>query len=92
MAVQVHACAGGCAADARSLGVQFVRRMGYQTSKAMVMFRPRGDMEVLKEFPGDSTPRICPATVCDKLHVGYMIKYWLQVDDGAVRCVMLSRA
>ena len=60
--------------------------MGYHTSKAMVMFRPRDDMEVLKDFPGDDVPRICPATVCDKVHVGYMIKYWLQIDDGAVRC------
>ena len=59
--------------------------MGYQTKKKLVMFRPRGDMEVMTEFPGLSVPRICPATVCDKLHCGYMIKYWLQVDDGAVR-------
>ena len=43
---------------------------------------------MLKEFPGDGVPRICPATVCDKLHIGYMIKYWLQVDDGAVRCTI----
>ena len=64
--------------------MQFVRKMGYQTKKKLVMFRPRGDMEVMKEFPGASVPRICPATVCDKLHAGYMIKYWLQVDDGAV--------
>ena len=39
----------------------------------------------LQEFPGDAAPRICPATVCDKLHVGYMVKYWLQIDDGEVR-------
>ena len=31
-----------------NLLAQFVRRMGYQTDKTMVMFRPRGDMEVLK--------------------------------------------
>ena len=65
---------------------QFVRRMGYQTSKPLVMFRPRGDMEVLKQYPGaGAAQRICPATVCDKLNIGYMVKYWLQTDDGSVR-------
>ena len=70
---------------------QFVRRMGYQTSKPLVMFRPRGDMEVLKQYPGaGAAQRICPATVCDKLNIGYMVKYWLQTDDGSVRTRTLS--
>ena len=65
---------------------QFVRRMGFQSAKPLVMFRARGDMEVLKQYPGTgAAQRICPATVCDKLNVGYMVKYWLQTDDGSVR-------
>ena len=60
--------------------------MGFQTAKPLVMFRPRGDMEVLQQYPGgDAARRLCPATVCDKLNVGYMVKYWLQTDDGSVR-------
>ncbi len=60
--------------------------MGFQTAKPLVMFRPRGDMEVLKQYPGgDAARRLCPATVCDKLNIGYMVKYWLQTDDGSVR-------
>ena len=31
------------------------------------------------------TPKPCPVTVADRLDVGYMIKYRLQFDDGAVR-------
>ena len=41
---------------------------------------------MLKQYPGaGAAQRICPATVCDKLNIGYMVKYWLQTDDGSVR-------
>jgi hypothetical protein len=69
--------------------VQFVRRMGFRSPKPLVMFRPRGDMAVQKRPPTaatspDGSPAAFPIRVADRMDVGYMIKYRLQFDDGAV--------
>jgi hypothetical protein len=58
--------------------------MGFQTKKPLVMFRPRGDITLLKSFPAEE-PRVAAAVVSDKVNVGWMVKYWLEFDDGVVR-------
>ncbi len=59
--------------------------MGFFSPKPLVMFRPRGDMTVSKQPPTQTGPATSsPVTVVDRLDVGYMIKYRLQFDDGAV--------
>lgn len=64
--------------------------MGFRSPKPLVMFRPRGDMAVQKRPPTaatapDGSPAAFPIRVADRMDVGYMIKYRLQFDDGAVR-------
>ena len=68
-----------------SAAAQFVRRMGFASAKPLAMFRPRGNMTVDKSPPAPGAPPFSPATVADRLDVGYLIKYRLQFDDGAVR-------
>lgn len=69
--------------------------MGFRSPKPLVMFRPRGDMAVQKRPPTaatapDGSPAAFPIRVADRMDVGYMIKYRLQFDDGAVRVGLIK--
>ena len=71
--------------------------MGFRSPKPLVMFRPRGDMAVQKRPPTaatspDGSPAAFPIRVADRMDVGYMIKYRLQFDDGAVRVGLTNQS
>lgn len=55
----------------------FVKRMGVVTEKAHVMVQPT--VLVMREAP--ETKRTCPATIVDKINVGWLVKYFLVFDD-----------
>ena len=66
-------------------GLQFVKKMGVVTEKAHVMVQPT--VLVMREAP--ETKRTCPATIVDKINVGWLVKYFLVFDDDVVS-LMLS--
>eukprot|EP00210_Caulerpa_lentillifera_P008306 g7926.t1 len=53
------------------------KRLGYHTDKPLVMFRLE-DVEISTKIP---TGKFCPATVADRYHLGFKIKYKIRFDD-----------
>ena len=41
-------------------------------------------MQVSREVPQPDMPRFAPATVSDRIDIGFSIKYMLKFDDGVV--------
>lgn len=41
-------------------------------------------MQVSKEVPQPDMPKFAPATVSDRIDIGFSIKYMLKFDDGVV--------
>lgn len=66
-------------------GLQFVKRMGVVTEKAHVMVQPT--VLVMREAP--ETKRTCPATIVDKINVGWLVKYFLVFDDDVVSLTLI---
>lgn len=64
-----------------SLCVQFVKKMGIVTEKSHVMVQPT--ILVMKKAPEGKTT--VPATIQDKLNVGWLVKYFLIFDDNQVQ-------
>ncbi len=62
--------------------LQFVRRMGVTTDKPYVMCRP-SEAIIMKAFP-EEEPLICPATVADRVNMGWAVRYYLTFDDDVV--------
>lgn len=56
--------------------------MGVVTDKPYVMCRP-GDALIMKEYPVDD-PQVVPATVADRVNMGWAVRYYLTFDDGVV--------
>lgn len=56
---------------------QFVKRMGVFTEKTHVMVQPT--VLIMREVP--KTKCTSPATIVDKLNVGWLVKYFLVFDD-----------
>ena len=56
--------------------------MGVVTQKSHVMVQPT--MIVMRERPESRTT--CPATIVDKLNVGWLVKFFLEFDDDVVSC------
>lgn len=55
----------------------FMRRLGYETDKPLVMMRPE-DVKVFVEMPDGPC---CPVTVADRYDMGFVIKFRLLFDD-----------
>ncbi|GAB4816929.1 hypothetical protein N2152v2_003975 [Parachlorella kessleri] len=68
---------------------QFVRRMGVTTDKPYVMCRPSHAL-ILKVFP-EEEPTICPASVADRVNMGWAVRYYLKFDDGVDFEFVVSR-
>lgn len=62
------------------VGMQFVKRMGVFTEKTHVMVQPT--VLIMREVP--KTKCTSPATIVDKLNVGWLVKYFLVFDDDVV--------
>ena len=60
--------------------IQFVKKMGMKTEKSHVMVQPT--VVIMREVP--ETKATCPATIVDKLNVGWLVKYFLVFDDDVV--------
>lgn len=60
--------------------LQFVKRLGMKTEKSHVMVQPT--VVIMREVP--ETKSTCPATIVDKLNVGWLVKYFLVFDDDVV--------
>ena len=60
--------------------IQFVKKMGMKTEKSHVMVQPT--VVIMREVP--ETKSTCPATIVDKLNVGWLVKYFLVFDDDVV--------
>ena len=67
---------------------QLAKRMGIGAGQPLVMFRP-SKVEMYRQVPPEGDRSVCPATISDKLHIGWMVKYELTCDDGVVRCVFV---
>lgn len=63
-----------------SMCVQFVKKMGIVTDKSHVMVQPT--IIVMKNAPDGK--HTVPATIQDKLNVGWLVKYFLIFDDNQV--------
>lgn len=59
---------------------QLAKRMGVVAQKPYLMCRP-AEAAVFKEFSADLPP-CCPATVADRVHMGWAVRYYLEFDDG----------
>lgn len=58
-----------------------IRKLGFRTDKESVLVRP-GDIEMFRigdEPPGET--RLCPATVIEKIHMGWAVHYKMEFDD-----------
>lgn len=63
---------------------QLARRLALGSQdKPLVMFRP-SRVEMYRQVPPEGDRSVCPATISDKLHIGWMVKYELTCDDGVV--------
>lgn len=62
---------------------QLAKRMNVGQQQPLVMFRP-SKVEMYREVPPEGARSVCPATISDKLHIGWMVKYELTCDDGVV--------
>jgi len=60
--------------------IQFVKKMGMKTEKSHVMVQPT--VVIMREVPEPKST--CPATIVDKLNVGWLVKYFLVFDDDVV--------
>lgn len=58
---------------------QLIRKMKLQNDKPMVMFRPKS-LKVFEEVPPGEN--VAPVTVKDMRHLGFIIRYVIQFDDG----------
>jgi len=61
----------------------FVRRMGFQTLKPMVMFQPESNLEAYNrpQLQEDGRPITSPVTIIARWESGYSTQYNLQFDD-----------
>ncbi|KAL0044447.1 hypothetical protein WJX82_007060 [Trebouxia sp. C0006] len=66
---------------------QFVKKMGMKTEKSHVMVQPT--VVIMREVP--ETRSTCPATIVDKLNVGWLVKYFLVFDDDVKMEVHVRR-
>ena len=65
--------------------LQFVKRMGVSTEKTHVMVQPT--VLVMRLRP--ESKHTSPATIVDKLNVGWLVKYFLIFDDDVVSLLQL---
>lgn len=64
--------------------LQLVKRMRFNTTKSLVMFRPH-DITLHKAMPeGPEGLVAVPAMVADKANLGWVVKYTLRFDDDVV--------
>ena len=76
-----------CKADSTDIPdvLQFVKRMGVSTEKTHVMVQPT--LLVMRLHP--ESKHTSPATIVDKLNVGWLVKYFLIFDDDVVSLLQL---